>query len=117
MILNTPKPIPEHAIREIEKQDFIDNGYMQVRRCAVSISEEDAMTYIDPESFYYCDVYGECELTQVIREGVRLPVIISKFQNEKNPRSFEAEAARQHDLVSTAKHIVAMVVQEGVDHE
>ena len=109
------KPIPEYATREIEKLDFADNGYMQMRRCTVSIPEEDAMTYIDPESFCYRDVYGECELTQVIRDGVRLPAIISKYEHEKNPRSFETEAARQHDLVNMSEHVLAMFVQGWVD--
>lgn len=93
MILQVTKPLPEYARRKIEKCD-VDEG-TGVRRCPVYIPEEKAVTYIHPESFDFSDVYGECELIQVIMEGKESPVTISKFQFEKNRRSFEQEAAAQ----------------------
>ena len=95
MILNIKRKLPEYAKRAIEKCDFKGDDYLRVRRCVVAIPEEDATTYIDPESFDFMEVYGECELTQAIMDGTDLPIMISKYQFEKDRRSFDDEAAAQ----------------------
>lgn len=101
MILKKSKPIPEYAKKEIESMAFLEEGGFFIRRCVVPIDEKDAITYVHPESFDFSEVYGDCELMQVIKEKLELPVMISKFQFEKNVRSFEQEAADQtHQLIA-----------------
>ena len=89
MILKT-KPIPEYVYKEIEKIPLEDS----VRRCVVSILEEDAIAYINPESFDFSDVYGNCEFSQFNAQDV----VVSSFQFEKNVRSFEQEAISQRNF-------------------
>jgi hypothetical protein len=88
MILKLKSPIPEYACEKLKEVPFDEGGF---RRCMVSIPEEYAITYVHPESFDFSDVYGDCEFSQM----GDLPVVVSKFQFEKNVRSFEQESIAQ----------------------
>ena len=80
--------LPEYAIDTIEKVDFVNN---LSRSCEITIPEEEAVLYIHPESFDYSEVYGLCEIVQIKVDGERSPVVIAKFEHQKNLRSFEQE--------------------------
>lgn len=87
--------LPEYALDEIEKCLF-EKGCCgkKTRRCTVDIDEKDAVTIIDPESFAYSDVYGKCEILQVVLSN-HIYTLISKFEFEKNYRSWESEIDRR----------------------
>jgi len=97
------KAIPKDALRKLEGQRFIrypHSSSLYVRRCDVHIKEEDAATWIDPESFDFKDVYGNCTITQglqVINGGAEVvitPVVFHSYEHEKNFRSWEREACK-----------------------
>jgi hypothetical protein len=54
--------------------------------------EEDAVTCLHPESFDVYEVYGNCELFQIVTLATVLPITISKYEFKKNWRSFEQAA-------------------------
>jgi hypothetical protein len=98
MILKIEKPLPEYVVKQIEKLEFDKSC---IRRCPVYIAEEDAATYIHPESFDFSDVFGQCEIIQL--KGY--PPVVSKFEFEKNQRSFEAEAAANIEQYGAEKYM------------
>ena len=90
------RDIPAYAEAEICKIPFNSDDYgTPMRRCNVYIAEKDAVTFLDPESFSFCDVYGNCELLQIVAGEEMRPILIAKYEHSKNHRSMEAEAAAQ----------------------
>ena len=84
------RSIPEYALIEISKMPFENRE----RFCNVYIAEQDAVTFIDPESFDLCEVYGNCELRQIVVGEQMGPIHVCKWELTKDQRSFEEEAAR-----------------------
>lgn len=99
MIQLNKKELPSYAYEEISRLPFREEYSFPTRRCIVYIAEQDAVTYIDPESFDFSDVYGNCELCQQMTGGKTSPIIISKFEFKKNERSMEKEAERELSLL------------------
>ena len=92
--LKIEKPIPNWAIEQLELCGYVN----EERICYIYLSEEDAVTYIHPESFEFSEVYGGCAIMQ--REGY--PAFVSVFEFQKNQRSAEQETIEQlrkyHDI-------------------
>lgn len=86
--LKFTKPLPKNVIEMIESLDYVDCK----RSCTVCLTEENAVTYVHPESFDFSDVYGQCKVMQL--KGY--PPSVVEFEFQKNLRSFEDEAANQY---------------------
>jgi hypothetical protein len=86
--LKFAKPLPKHITDLIESLDYVDG----VRSCTNCFTEENAVTYIHPESFDFSDVYGQCKIMQI--KGY--PPVVVEFEFQKNLRTFEDEAAKQY---------------------
>lgn len=113
MILTIPKPIPDYALKALQEVPVVTTDrQLQVRTCEVSIPEEDAFTYIHPESFDFCDVYGKCELAQIIQDGKEQPAVATSYEFAKNERSFEMEAAIQQGVPTSGPGIILVIEPE-----
>ena len=95
--------LTDAAIQQFEKGRFVQGSLSSCtyfRTCEIMIAEDEAVTWIHPESFSLRDVYGQCELTQMLqlveqgKEAIITPIVISKYEFAKNKRSFEEEAAK-----------------------
>jgi hypothetical protein len=96
MILKLNKPIPKYVEDALNEVNYINQGNKRhLRECTMFIPQEDAITYMDPESFSLSDVFGKCEFAQAIVAGREMPVVIKSFEKAINHRSFEREAAVQ----------------------
>lgn len=100
--------LSDEFIKQLENLKFIrqhDGDSYYFRECEIFIPENQAVDWMDPESFSLVDVYGKCELAQMMhivnegKEAVVTPVIITKHEFEKNQRSFE-EVADKAALLS-----------------
>ena len=108
--------LPEEVSRQVENQRFVQNSWKcqngevevsdtrYVRRVRLTISEDKPLTHIHPESFDFSDVYGECEIAQMMllidnkKEAVITPMVITEFEHQKNVRTFDEESAPPKEL-------------------
>lgn len=86
--LKFAKPLPKNVIETIESLDYVDC----VRGWSFCFTEENAVTYVHPESFDFSEVYGQCKVMQL--KGY--PPSVVEFEFQKNLRSFEEEASKQY---------------------
>lgn len=122
--------LPEEIARRVEKVRFSRNirelrdggievsDVRYVRNVVVNVPEDAPLTYVDPESFDFSDVYGECVISQMMMlvndkaEAVVTPMVITKFEHQKNIRSFDEESAPP---VDAQKQTTFVIMDEEVE--